>query len=126
MFADGRKLRQILINLLVNAVKFNRENGSITIRASADYHSYTIEVEDTGVGIARRDLERIFESFVHVDPDKDGVGLGLALVRRFAEAHGGTVTVTSELGAGSMFRVVMPRDARSFAGHRPAYLGGLT
>lgn len=126
VFADGRKLRQILINLLVNAVKFNREDGSITVRVSADDHSYAIEVEDTGVGIASRDFERIFESFIYVDAETDGVGLGLALVRRFAEAHGGTVTVASEVGIGSTFRVELPRDARQFVNNRPAYLGGLT
>jgi len=126
VFADGRKLRQILLNLLVNAVKFNRENGTITVRARADPTHYTIEVQDTGVGIAPRDLDRIFESFVYVDAAKDGAGLGLALVRRFTEAHGGTVDVTSELGVGSTFRVVMPLDARQFANDRPAYLGRLT
>jgi signal transduction histidine kinase len=126
VYADPRKLRQILLNLLTNAVKFTAPGGTVSVRATIHVDRYRIEVEDTGIGIAPRDHERIFDVFARVDNSIEGAGLGLALVRRLSRAHGGDVTVTSELGAGSVFRVELPRDARPFANGRPAFLGGFS
>ncbi len=109
--ADRGRLRQIVYNLLSNAIKFTPEGGSIRLEArwqGADAH---LAVVDTGVGIAPQDLERIFEEFSQVGDVKAreaGTGLGLALSRRLAEAHGGTLIATSEFGTGSRFELTLP------------------
>jgi two-component system, sensor histidine kinase and response regulator len=115
---DVRKLRQILINLLGNAIKYT-EKGRVTLKIAfregltaipgADLASparLEFEVEDTGIGIAPGDKQRIFEPFVQLDPGKtarDGTGLGLTLSRMFIELLGGKITVQSQLGRGSTF-----------------------
>jgi CheY-like chemotaxis protein/anti-sigma regulatory factor (Ser/Thr protein kinase) len=107
--ADDRRLRQILINLLGNAVKFTPRGGAVTLRVAAEPRAgndwrLTFTVEDTGIGIAPADLERIFEPFYQVGPSSaEGLGLGLAITRRLAEAMHGDLTVTSELGKGTAF-----------------------
>ena len=111
--ADRGRLRQIVYNLLSNAIKFTPEGGRICIEArwsGADAH---ISVIDTGVGIEPQDLERIFEEFSQVGDLKAreaGTGLGLALSRRLAEAHGGALRATSEPGAGSRFELSLPES----------------
>jgi signal transduction histidine kinase/DNA-binding response OmpR family regulator len=109
--ADRGRLRQIIYNLLSNAIKFTPDNGRIRIEAGWDGDDAHIAVTDTGVGIAEEDLERIFEEFSQVGDQKAreaGTGLGLALSRRLAEAHGGHLLVSSQPGAGSRFELVMP------------------
>ena len=111
--ADPRRLKQILVNLLSNAVKFTPEGGRVTLAATAeDGRGYRFTVTDTGVGISPEDAERLFQPFVQLDAGLDrrheGTGLGLALVRRLAEAHGGGVDVESEPGQGSRFCVTLP------------------
>jgi len=110
LYADQVKLRQILINLLGNAVKFT-EKGSITLRVSdqSDDH-YRFDVIDTGRGIPVEATENIFEPFQQEREgfDKGGTGLGLAITRRQVELMKGTVSVTSEIGKGSRFTVVLP------------------
>ena len=115
VFADARRLEQMLTNLVENAIKFNRENGSITIRFAAGAGPEprdSIVVEDTGEGIPAQHLERLFERFYRVDRARSremgGTGLGLAIVKHLARAHGGEVTVTSELGKGSVFTIELP------------------
>lgn len=109
---DRGKLNQIVLNLVSNAVKFTPDGGSIIVRARRTGDALTVEVEDTGVGIAPRDLERIFDEFFQVDGSMSreygGVGLGLALVRRLLALLGGSIDVRSELGQGSTFRVTLP------------------
>ncbi len=117
--ADPRRVKQMLVNLLVNAVKFTPAGGRIELRALRCAHPATgapslcMEVQDTGIGIASADHERAFEESVQVGQDAaaraEGSGLGLALVRRFARAHGGDVTLASALGAGATFRVLLPQ-----------------
>ena len=112
VYADARRLEQMLTNLVDNGIKFNRENGSITIRHESDTRDRLI-VEDTGEGIPSQHLERLFERFYRVDRarsrDLGGTGLGLAIVKHLALLHGGEVTVSSELGNGTAFTIHLPR-----------------
>lgn len=115
--ADARRLKQILINLLSNAVKFTPEQGTIGLECTADRQQQRVHfcVWDTGIGIAQEDIQRLFQPFVQLDSSLSrrfaGTGLGLALVRRLTELHGGHVAVTSELGRGSRFTVTLPWDS---------------
>jgi signal transduction histidine kinase len=108
---DERRLTQVLLNLVGNAIKFT-DAGSVAIEAQAAEGRFTIAVADTGPGIAEADQGKIFEEFQQVDNTstrkKGGTGLGLAIARRIMEMHGGTLTVTSALGLGSTFRIVLP------------------
>jgi CheY-like chemotaxis protein len=117
--ADEGKLKQILINLLSNAIKFTQEGGRVTVTAQRKEASICFTVADTGLGIAREDLERIFDEFQQVDsgPGRrfEGTGLGLALTRRLVELHGGRIWVESELGVGSSFYVEIPVQAEDDA-----------
>ncbi|HEY0481897.1 MAG TPA: ATP-binding protein [Kofleriaceae bacterium] len=111
---DPGKLRQILYNYLSNALKFTPDGGRVTIRAAVLDTVFRIEVEDTGIGIATEDLRKLFLPFRQLDASTtkryQGTGLGLALTRRLAEAHGGKVGVHSVRGAGSTFWVELPRE----------------
>jgi signal transduction histidine kinase len=112
---DGGKLRQMLVNLLANAVKFT-ERGSVTARAFAQDGDVAFEIQDTGIGIAPKNLEHIFEAFWQVEQSRarkaGGSGLGLSTTRQLARTLGGDVTVESEIGVGSTFRIVLPRARR--------------
>jgi PAS domain S-box-containing protein len=111
IYADPRRLKQILVNLLSNAVKFTVENGQVTLQVKADTDQNLIQfsVIDTGIGIATEDLPRLFQPFVQLDSrlnrQHQGTGLGLALVQRLTDLHGGSVHVESEVGKGSRFTV---------------------
>lgn len=110
--ADERQLRQLLLNLLSNAVKFTNSGGAVLLKASQQGSMLSLAVSDTGIGIAEKDMPKLFLPFSQVDSNLtrrySGTGLGLALVKRIAELHGGTVSVTSELGKGSCFTVLIP------------------
>jgi PAS domain S-box-containing protein len=110
--ADRVRLRQILYNLISNAVKFTDRGGIVRIRARRDEDRVSIAVIDTGVGIAPADLSRLYRSFEQLAlPSGDrpgGTGLGLALTKRLVEMHGGTIDVESELGVGTTFTVRIP------------------
>jgi signal transduction histidine kinase len=112
---DPAKLKQILYNYISNAVKFTPEGGRVTIRAELVGEAFRVEVVDTGIGIAKEDLRHLFVAFRQLDAGLTkrypGTGLGLALSKRLAEAHGGTVGVYSERGVGSTFWVELPRRA---------------
>lgn len=109
---DAGAVRQVLDNLLDNAVKYTPEGGRITVRARADDSEAVIEVEDTGIGIEPRDQPRIFERFYRVDTARSrelgGTGLGLSIVKHIVLAHDGEVSVESLPGRGSTFRVRLP------------------
>jgi two-component system phosphate regulon sensor histidine kinase PhoR len=129
VYADARRLEQMLTNLVENAIKFNRAGGKVTIsfvsgvtvsegesgggrRSPAGARTDRIIVEDSGEGIPAQHLERLFERFYRVDRARSremgGTGLGLAIVKHLARAHGGEVTVTSELSKGSTFTIELP------------------
>ena len=111
---DAAKVRQILINLLSNAIKYTQE-GNVSLRLDAETTSRLLlkmEVADTGIGIAAEDQKRIFKPFVQVAGSRPGgTGLGLALTLQYVELLGGTITVESALGHGSVFRVTLPAEA---------------
>jgi signal transduction histidine kinase len=110
--ADPDKLTQILLNLLSNAIKFTEPEGAITVAAERADARVLIRVSDTGIGIPPDRLDEIFEPFVRVtrrlDRPKEGAGLGLAISRDLAIGMGGSVTVESELDAGSTFTLALP------------------
>ncbi len=126
VYADARRLEQMLTNLVENAIKFNRENGTVTISYEGDAEAEAneqspvagrrsrIRVQDSGEGIPAQHLERLFERFYRADRARSremgGTGLGLAIVKHLARAHGGEVTVTSELGKGSIFTIELPTE----------------
>ncbi|MEZ4727281.1 MAG: response regulator [Caldilineaceae bacterium] len=118
-YVDGRRLMQILLNLLNNAVKFTPESGQVGIEVYDDveHELLTFTVWDTGIGIAAEDTAKLFRPFVQLDSklsrQYQGAGLGLALVYRLAELHGGSVTVYSTLNVGSRFTIVLPHRTKS-------------
>jgi len=109
---DPDKLRQILINLLSNAVKFTPEGGRIRVSWTVNQRSVSIHVEDSGPGIPRDKQEAIFEPFVQLERgltrSNEGTGLGLAISRGLARGMGGDILLESEVGAGSIFTVMIP------------------
>jgi len=109
---DERKFKQIMLNLLTNAVKFTPEGGTVTIGAARMNGAYVFSVKDTGVGIAPGDQQLIFEEFRQVGTDyerkAEGTGLGLALTRKLVHLHGGELSVESAPGKGSTFTFTLP------------------
>ncbi|MEI7770787.1 MAG: ATP-binding protein [Chloroflexales bacterium] len=112
--ADSRRLKQMLVNLLNNAVKFTPDNGQVRLEVTTDSAEGVIRflVHDTGIGITPEDLARLFQPFQQLDSSlsrqHEGTGLGLALVRRLAELHEGSVSVDSTPGQGSCFTITLP------------------
>lgn len=121
LLVDERRIRQVLLNLLNNAVKFTPDGGHITLEvifpltkdaalAKRDY--LRIAVTDTGIGIAPENLDRLFQPFIQIDSALNrqytGTGLGLTLVKRLVELHGGQVSLTSQVGVGSCFMIDLP------------------
>ncbi len=114
LFVDLAKLKQVLYNYLSNALKFTPEQGRVEIRIrSVDADHFAVEVEDTGIGIEPKDLERLFTEFMQLDAGTGkrypGTGLGLALTKRIVEAQGGRVSVDSTPGQGSTFSAVLAK-----------------
>jgi len=109
---DEEKLERVVTNLISNAIKFTPRGGTVRLAARADARSLVVSVADTGIGIARADLPRLFREFEQLAQPNgtrpEGTGLGLALSRRLVELHGGRVEVDSELGRGSTFSVHLP------------------
>jgi signal transduction histidine kinase len=107
--ADRGRLREILLNVLSNAVKFTPSGGAVEVRLSLDAGHARIAIRDSGRGIAVEDHERIFEKFERIaGPATPGTGLGLSISRELAHHHGGDLTVESTLGLGSTFTVTIP------------------
>jgi two-component system phosphate regulon sensor histidine kinase PhoR len=113
IWADRSYLEQILINLLDNAIKYTPEGGNVTVSAvEKDSKDIQFSIEDSGIGIPKEDLSRIFERFYRVDKGRSkelgGTGLGLSIVKHLVQAHGGRVWVESQLGKGSIFYFTLP------------------
>jgi signal transduction histidine kinase len=109
------RLKEVISNLLQNAVKYT-DKGSVTLRTGRlSSSSIMVEVEDSGIGISETHLASIFEPFMQVhktstENSRGGIGLGLSIVRKHLEQIGGKISVKSELGKGSIFRIVLPRN----------------
>jgi two-component system phosphate regulon sensor histidine kinase PhoR len=113
VMADEEAVRQIADNLIDNAIKYTSENGSVRVRCLAKRDAIAVEVWDTGIGIPRDDLPRIFERFYRVDKARSrelgGTGLGLSIVKHVVQSIGGKIEVSSRVGSGSKFTVHLPR-----------------
>jgi signal transduction histidine kinase len=109
---DSARLRQVVDNLMSNALKYTPAGGDVTVSLAADDHELTLTVSDTGMGIAPEDQRRLFTRFYRTSEAESraiqGVGLGLAITKSIVEAHGGRIEVDSDVGRGSTFRVTLP------------------
>ena len=112
---DRQRIREMLLNLVTNAIKYTPTGGTIDVSLAEQDTGVSLTVRDTGIGIAAGDLPHIFERFWRADParsrtgDRPGTGLGLAITQWIAEAHGGSITVQSRPGRGTVFTVLLPR-----------------
>jgi len=112
---DADKLIQVLINLIDNAIKYTPNGGRIRVEARQREDAVEIAVSDSGIGIPAKEIPRIFERFYRVDRarsrEMSGTGLGLSIVKHIIEAHGGKVSVESQVGKGSRFVVTLPKQS---------------
>jgi signal transduction histidine kinase len=109
---DAGRIGQVVTNLLTNAIHFNREQGEVRLTARSDGGAVVLTVADTGQGIPAEDLPHMFERFYRADKSRSRIqghnGLGLAICKAIVDAHGGSITVSSQVGAGSTFSVRLP------------------
>lgn len=120
-YADPKRLKQIVLNLVNNAFRYTPDGGKITIEAKQQGNDFLFSVQDTGMGIAPEDLDKIFERFYRTDRSRDresgGSGLGLAITKALVDAHGGWIKVASKLNEGTIFTVMLPgwNEEKAFA-----------
>jgi signal transduction histidine kinase len=112
LWSDPNQIRQVLINLLNNAIHATDEDGEITVRLAARGTGAALDIIDSGSGIPKENQDRIFEPFFSTKSPGEGTGLGLFVTRDIVEKFGGTLTVESELGKGSRFSVYIPNQDR--------------
>lgn len=118
MTGNSDRLRQLLSNLLTNAIKFTPDGGSVSLSIFSEKNNAIIEVSDTGIGINETDLTRIFDRFFQADSARvhrhefDGAGLGLSIARWIVDIHQGKIEVNSEVGEGTQFRVILPMNIK--------------
>jgi len=112
---DGRRIRQVVDNLIENATKYSKAGSTVTIEAKSQDSELVISVADQGIGIPRENLGNVFDRMFNLEhrltQESGGLGLGLALCKGLVEAHGGRIWVESELGKGSVFRLALPQEA---------------
>jgi len=113
IYADRSNMERLFTNLISNSVRYNREGGSVTIRAMENEDLVSVEISDTGIGIPKTDVAKVFDIFYRADNAKSaeetGSGVGLSIVKQIVEVHGGTIRVQSEEGKGSTFTVDLPK-----------------
>ena len=113
VYADLGKIQQVLYNLIDNAIKFSRDSSIIYIQTTIKYEKVFISVKDTGAGIPKENIKKIWERFYKSDAsrgrDKKGTGLGLAIVKEIIQAHGENIDVVSTAGVGSEFIFTLPK-----------------
>ena len=107
--ADPKLLKRVLTNLVSNAIKFTQK-GFVNVLATQDSTSYTVQVQDSGIGLSAQDIKGLFHKYHQVHADQPGFGLGLFISRQLVEAHGGTLSVTSQPGRGSTFTIRLPKE----------------
>jgi signal transduction histidine kinase len=129
LIADERKVRQILINIVSNAIKFNNENGTVEVKLTCNHSGLDITVADTGIGMRKEDIPKALARFGQVDADLnrkyEGLGIGLSIVQALIEQHEGVLSIDSDLGVGTTVRVHFPaercildaKEVRKAAGH---------
>ena len=112
--SNHQHMHQLLSNLITNAIKYNKKDGSITIKAYEVEHNIVIEVSDTGRGISKIDQGRVFERFFRCDEGRDketgGTGLGLAIVKHIVHYYQGNIVLTSKLDEGTTFKIILPKE----------------
>ena len=110
VFGDEYQLKTLFFNIVDNAVKYTREGGDVSIKAALVSGKVRVAVQDSGIGIVSEDIDRIFNRFYRIDKSRTsaGFGLGLSIAKSIADAHSGTITVTSTPRQGSAFTVVLP------------------
>ncbi len=117
VYCDPDKIRQVIGNLISNAIKYTLRKGTIKISIHGQENAVAVDVEDTGIGISKEDQGRIFEPFQRINKpgveEEEGVGLGLAVVKRIVELHGGKISVRSGEGKGSVFSLLIPLQNQS-------------
>lgn len=111
IWGDPDRFKEVILNLLDNAIKYTPHNGSVTVKLKEDPHDVVLEVIDTGPGISTDRLEKVFDKFANIS-DKKGHGLGLSITRDIVDLHKGRIWVESALGKGSKFIVLLPKDLR--------------
>lgn len=113
LWGDRDKIEQIMINLLSNAAKYTQAGGLVLVRLSGSDNEVRFEISDTGPGIAKEDIPRVFDKFERLVADReDGAGLGLSIVKDIVELHRGKIWIESKVGKGTTFIFVLPRDLR--------------
>ena len=114
VFADAARVRQVLLNLAGNSLKFTPQNGTVKMMLADEGKEFVITVADTGVGISEADIPYIFERFFRADQSRNkktgGSGIGLAIVKSIVEAHGGRIGVESHRDVGSSFKIYLPKE----------------
>jgi len=114
--ADRDKIKQVILNLLSNALKYNRKNGSVILKTESQEHQLIISVQDTGVGIPEDAVGHLFEKFYRVRENESkaaGTGLGLSICKQIVQGHGGTIEIKSRLGIGTNMLVSLPRSSKT-------------
>lgn len=113
VYADPLRLRQVFTNIIENAIKYNVDGGKVFVSIEEDEHNYIVRVKDTGIGIKKEDIDKIFDRFYRADKSRKrevgGAGLGLSICKWIIESHGGYIKVESEYGKGSVFSIFLPK-----------------
>jgi signal transduction histidine kinase len=116
MEADRDKIKQVLLNFISNAIKYNRPNGSVIITGTYDTNDISITIQDTGMGIPEEAIPHLFEKFYRVrehEGKATGTGLGLSICKQIVQGHNGRIEVKSKIGVGTSFTIHLPRSTRT-------------